>query len=200
MKAVIRIIGTAVPLNRSDVDTDQIIPSEYLKSISKTGFEAGLFAKWREDEPDFVLNQERFRGAKVLIAGPNFGTGSSREHAVWAIAQYGFEAVICSSFGDIFKNNSENNGLLPIVLPEDTVEALLEAVENRPELQFEIDVASTRLSVPAIGLEAEFPLSEGVKERLLNGYDDISLTLKHEDEIKKYESTRPSFKPRIKSL
>ena len=179
MKAVIRIIGTAVPLNRSDVDTDQIIPSEYLKSISKTGFEAGLCAKWREDEPDFVLNQERFRGAKVLIAGPNFGTGSSREHAVWAIAQYGFEAVICSSFGDIFKNNSENNGLLPIVLPEDTVEALLEAVENRPELQFEIDVASTRLSVPAIGLEAEFPLSEGVKERLLNGYDDISLTLKH---------------------
>ncbi len=200
MKAVVRIIGTAVPLDRSDVDTDQIIPSEYLKSISKTGFEAGLFAKWREDETDFVLNQERFRGAKVLIAGPNFGTGSSREHAVWAIAQYGFEAVICSSFGDIFKNNSENNGLLPIVLPEDTVEALLEAVENRPELQFEIDVASTRLSVPAIGLEAEFPLSEGVKERLLNGYDDISLTLKHEDEIKKYESTRPSFKPRIKSL
>ena len=197
MQVVKTIKGTAAPLDRSDVDTDQIIPSDYLKSISKTGFEAGLFAQWRENEPNFVLNQDRFKKAKILIAGSNFGTGSSREHAVWAILQYGFSAVIAPSFGDIFRNNSHKNGLLPVVLPDESVDALLEAVENRPELEFYIDISKRTLLVSELGFEASFPLDDEVVKRFLEGLDDISLTLKHEGDITEYEKIRPSFKPRI---
>lgn len=200
MQVVKTIKGTAAPLNRSDVDTDQIIPSDYLKSISKTGFESGLFAQWRENEPSFVLNQDRFKDAKILIAGSNFGTGSSREHAVWAIMQYGFAAVVAPSFGDIFRNNSHKNGLLPVVLPEESVDALLEAVENRPELEFYIDISKRTMLVSELGLEASFPLDDEVQKRFLEGLDDISLTLKHESDITVYENARPSFKPRIRHV
>ena len=187
MKPVRIVQGTAVPLDRSDVDTDQIIPSDWLKRVERTGFEKGLFAEWR-DEPSFVLNQEQYAGAKILVAGPNFGTGSSREHAVWAIQQYGFEAVVSPRFGDIFRNNSTKNGLVPVVVDATVGEQLLRAVAADPTLELTIDVDRRTLEAPAIGLAVDFPLDDAVRERFLQGLDDIGLTLQHESDIAAYEA------------
>ena len=192
MRAVRTIEGTAVPLDRSDVDTDQIIPSDWLKQVERTGFEKGLFSEWRDD-PAFVLNQEQFQGANVLIGGPNFGTGSSREHAVWAIQQYGFEAVISPRFGDIFRNNCTKNGLVPVQVDADTGERLLRMVEADPTVVFEIDIASRTLR--AGDVEVGFPLDDGTQHRFLEGLDDIGLTLQLGDEISDFESKRPSHLP-----
>lgn len=192
MEAVQVVTGTAVPLDRSDVDTDQIIPSEWLKQVERTGFEKGLFSEWR-DEQDFVLNQECYSAATILIAGENFGVGSSREHAVWAIQQYGFQAVIAPRFGDIFRNNSTKNGLVPIVVSHEVGEQLLRAVEADPTLEFTIDIERCTLEAPAIGFEVEFPLDSATKERFLKGLDDISLSLAHVTEIDSFEANRPAW-------
>ncbi|MFT7599388.1 MAG: 3-isopropylmalate/(R)-2-methylmalate dehydratase small subunit [Acidimicrobiales bacterium] len=194
MKAVRVVTGRAVPLDRSDVDTDQIIPSDWLKQVERTGFEKGLFSEWR-DEPSFVLNDERFAAANILIAGPNFGVGSSREHAVWAIQQYGFEAVITSRFGDIFRNNSTKNGLVPVVVSTQVAEQLLAAVESNPELEITIDVERRQLEVPELDLVVDFPLDDATQERFLEGLDDISLSLRHVDAIGVFESARPAWLP-----
>jgi 3-isopropylmalate/(R)-2-methylmalate dehydratase small subunit len=194
MEAVRIVTGTAVPLDRSDVDTDQIIPSDWLKQVERTGFEKGLFSEWRDDR-DFVLNQEQYAGATVLVAGPNFGTGSSREHAVWAIQQYGFQAVISPRFGDIFRNNSTKNGLVPVVVSAEVGEQLLRAIEADPTLELTIDVARKTLEAPAIGLSVEFPLDDSIQHRFLEGLDDIGLTLKKGDAIDAYEAQRPTWFP-----
>ncbi len=194
MKAVRQITGRGVPLARSDVDTDQIIPSDWLKRVERTGFGAGLFSEWRDDR-DFVLNQPQYQGASILLAGPNFGTGSSREHAVWAITDYGFEAVISPRFADIFRNNSTKNALLPVVLTQDEVDALMAAVEADPELEITIEVDRRTVSAPAIGFEASFPLDDSTQHRFLNGLDDIGLTLQHADDISTFESSRPTWMP-----
>ena len=194
MEAVRIVSGTAVPLDRSDVDTDQIIPSDWLKQVERTGFEKGLFSEWRDDR-HFVLNQEQYAGAKILIAGPNFGTGSSREHAVWAIQQYGFQAVISPRFGDIFRNNSTKNGLVPVVVSDEVGEQLLRAVEADPTLEITIDVERLTLEAPAIGLTAEFPLDGSVQHRFLEGLDDIDLTLRQVDAIVTYEADRADWYP-----
>lgn len=192
MEAVHIVTGTAVPLDRSDVDTDQIIPSDWLKQVERTGFEKGLFSEWR-DEQDFVLNDERYSAASILIAGENFGVGSSREHAVWAIQQYGFKAVIAPRFGDIFRNNSTKNGLVPVVVSHEIGEKLLRAVEANPTLELTIDIERKLLEAPAIGLEVEFPLDDTTKERFLQGLDDIALSLGHTEEISDYEANRPAW-------
>src|SRR6185369_13398885 len=176
MEAVRIVSGTAVPLDCSDVDTDQIIPSDWLKQVERTGFEKGLFSEWRDDR-DFVLNQEQYAGASILVAGPNFGTGSSREHAVWAIQQYGFKAVISPRFGDIFRNNSTKNGLVPVLVSSDVGEQLLRAIEADPTLELTIDVERRTLEVPAIGLAVDFPLDDATRHRFLEGLDDIGITL-----------------------
>jgi 3-isopropylmalate/(R)-2-methylmalate dehydratase small subunit len=194
MKAVRIVTGTAVPLDRSDVDTDQIIPSDWLKQVERTGFEKGLFSEWRDDT-NFVLNDERFSAATILIAGENFGVGSSREHAVWAIQQYGFEAVISPRFGDIFRNNSTKNGLVPVVLSHEAVAGLMAAVENDPTLELTIDVEQRKVEVPALGLEYDFPLDDSTQERFLEGLDDIGLSLRHVDAIATFESSRPAWLP-----
>jgi 3-isopropylmalate/(R)-2-methylmalate dehydratase small subunit len=194
MKAVRIVTGTAVPLDRSDVDTDQIIPSDWLKQVERTGFEKGLFSEWRDD-PAFVLNEERFAGASILIAGENFGVGSSREHAVWAIQQYGFEAVISPRFGDIFRNNSTKNGLVPVVLPAAVVAELLVAVDRDPTIEFTIDVERRSVEAPAIGLDVSFPLDDATQERFLQGLDDIGLSLRHADAITEFEAHRPAWLP-----
>lgn len=194
MEAVHIVSGTAVPLDRSDVDTDQIIPSDWLKQVSRTGFEKGLFSEWRDDR-DFVLNQEQYAGATILVAGPNFGTGSSREHAVWAIQQYGFRAVVSPRFGDIFRNNSTKNGLVPVVVPPEVGEQLLRAVEADPTLEITIDVSRRVLEAPAIGLECDFPLDDSVRHRFLEGLDDIGLTLQQGESIDGYETDRPTWLP-----
>jgi len=189
MEPIKVITGTAVPLDRSDVDTDQIIPSDWLKRVERTGFEKGLFSEWRDD-PKFVMNDERFAGATILLAGPNFGTGSSREHAVWAIQQAGFKAVISPRFGDIFRNNAGKNGLVPVVVPNEVGEQLLAAVEADPTLEFTIDVERRTLEAPAIGLSVDFPLDDSVRHRFLEGLDDIGITLRHEAEISAYEAAK----------
>jgi 3-isopropylmalate/(R)-2-methylmalate dehydratase small subunit len=194
MDAVRIVSGTAVPLDRSDVDTDQIIPSDWLKQVERTGFEKGLFSEWRDDR-DFVLNQEQYVGATILIAGPNFGTGSSREHAVWAIQQYGFQAVISPRFGDIFRNNSNKNGLVPVVVSAEVGEQLLRAVEADPTIELVIDVERRTLEVPALGLTVDFPLDDSVQHRFLEGLDDIALTLRQADDITTYETSRPTWFP-----
>jgi 3-isopropylmalate/(R)-2-methylmalate dehydratase small subunit len=186
--------GTAVPLDRSDVDTDQIIPAEWLKRVERTGFGQGLFATWRDDG-DFVLNDERFAGATILLAGPNFGTGSSREHAVWAIADYGFAAVVSPRFGDIFRNNATKNGLVPVVVPFDVGEALLRAIEADPGLEITIDVERRTLSAPGAGIKCDFPLDDATRERFLQGLDDIGISLRHADAIDEYEARRPDWMP-----
>jgi 3-isopropylmalate/(R)-2-methylmalate dehydratase small subunit len=195
MDPVITITGTAVPLDRSDVDTDQIIPSDWLKRVERTGFGQGLFSEWRED-PEFVLNLPQFGGASILVAGPNFGVGSSREHAVWSIMDYGFGAVIAPRFGDIFRNNATKNGLVPVVVPAEVSERLLRAVEADPTTEITVDVASKRVVVPALDIDIEFPLDDTVQHRFLNGLDDIGLTLQHEAEITAFETTRPAWMPR----
>jgi len=191
----VRIVqGTAVPLDRSDVDTDQIIPAEWLKRVERTGFGRGLFATWRDDR-DFVMNDEAYAGASILIGGPNFGTGSSREHAVWAIMDYGFAAVVSPRFGDIFRNNATKNGLVPVVVPAEVGEALLRAIEADPALEITIDVERRTLSAPAAGIECAFPLDDGTRERFLEGLDDIGITLRDADAITDYEATRPDWLP-----
>jgi 3-isopropylmalate/(R)-2-methylmalate dehydratase small subunit len=191
----IRILtGRAVPLDRSDVDTDQIIPSDWLKRVERTGFGAGLFAEWRDDR-DFVLNQAEYAGASILVAGPNFGTGSSREHAVWALTDYGFTAVISPRFGDIFRNNATKAGLVPVQLDATVTTALLRAVEADPTLEITIDVERGTVAAPAVGIEATFPLDEFTRHRLLEGLDDIGLTLRHEPDITAFEATRPAWSP-----
>ncbi|HWL41399.1 MAG TPA: 3-isopropylmalate dehydratase small subunit [Ilumatobacter sp.] len=192
MKAVTVISGTGVPLKRSDVDTDQIIPAEWLKRVERTGFEKGLFSTWRDDR-DFVLNQEQYQGASILVAGPAFGVGSSREHAVWAIQQGGFDAVIAPSFSDIFRNNCTKNGLVPVVLPEPVVEQIWAAIEADPQTLITVDVARLTVELPAAGIEAGFPMDTPTQHRFLNGLDDIGITLTHADAIAAFESTRPSY-------
>jgi 3-isopropylmalate/(R)-2-methylmalate dehydratase small subunit len=191
----VRVVqGTAVPLDRSDVDTDQIIPAEWLKRVERTGFGRGLFSTWRDDR-DFVLNQEQYAGASILVAGPNFGTGSSREHAVWAILDYGFQAVVSPRFGDIFRNNATKNGLVPVVVPPAVGEALLRAVEADPTLEVTIDVERRTLAAPAAGIECAFPLDDATRERFLEGLDDIGITLRDADAIASYEIDRPAWMP-----
>ncbi len=196
MEPVIVVTGTAVPLDRSDVDTDQIIPSDWLKRVERTGFGAGLFSEWRDDR-DFVLNQEPYQGATILVAGANFGTGSSREHAVWAIMDYGFKAVVSSRFADIFRNNCTKNGLVPVQVDEATDERLLRAVADDPTLELTIDVGARTLSAPAIGLEVTFPLDDATRTRFLEGLDDIGITLGSEGDIAAFESARPDWKPSL---
>src|SRR3954452_3811504 len=192
----VRIVqGTAVPLDRSDVDTDQIIPSDWLKQVERTGFEKGLFSEGRDD-PAFVMNQEQYAGATILVAGANFGTGSSREHAVWAIQQAGFKAVISPRFGDIFRNNSTKNGLVPVVVDAAIGEQLLRAVEADPTLEITIDVERGTLEAPAIGLETTFPLDESVRASFLAGLADIGISLQQVDAISSYETRRAGWLPR----
>lgn len=194
MKAVHVITGTGVPLKRSDVDTDQIIPADWLKRVERTGFDKGLFSTWRDDR-DFVLNDERYAQANILVAGPAFGVGSSREHAVWAIQQYGFDAVISPRFGDIFRNNSTKNGLIPVVLSADDVARLMAAVDADATLEITIDVERRTVEAPAIGFEATFPLDDATQERFLEGLDDIGLSLRHADAITAFEAGRPAWLP-----
>jgi 3-isopropylmalate/(R)-2-methylmalate dehydratase small subunit len=196
MQPVHIITGTAVPLDRSDVDTDQIIPSDWLKRVERTGFGKGLFAEWR-DERSFVLNQPEYAGATILVAGPRFGTGSSREHAVWALTDYGFQAVISPRFGDIFRNNATKSGLLPVQVDPEVGAALLEAVAADPGLEITIDVERGTLSAPAAGIEAAFPLDEHTRHRLLNGLDDIGLSLVHASDIDAFEDRRPAWLPAV---
>jgi 3-isopropylmalate/(R)-2-methylmalate dehydratase small subunit len=184
--------GRAVPLRRTNVDTDQIIPAEYLKRVSRTGFAEGLFAAWRED-PSFVLSQPRYAGATILVAGSDFGTGSSREHAVWALTDYGFRAVIAPRFGDIFRTNATKAGLLPVVLPEATVSALQDAVEADPGTEVTVDLG--RREVRAQPITAPFDLDDYTRWRLMEGLDDIGLTLRHVGEIAAFEQSRPAWLP-----
>ncbi|HEY2302150.1 MAG TPA: 3-isopropylmalate dehydratase small subunit [Acidimicrobiales bacterium] len=196
MDAVRVVSGTAVPLERSDVDTDQIIPSDWLKQVERTGFAKGLFGEWRDDR-DFVLNQPEYAGATILIAGPNFGTGSSREHAVWALMDYGFTAVISPRFGDIFRNNSTKSGLIPVQVDAATGAALLAAVKADPTLEITVDIERRLVSAPAAGIEASFPLDDFTRHRLLEGLDDIGLSLRYIDEVTSYEQGRPSWLPSV---
>ncbi|MFC8245552.1 3-isopropylmalate dehydratase small subunit [Streptomyces chartreusis] len=193
MEAFTKHTGRAVPLRRSNVDTDQIIPAHWLKKVTRDGFEDGLFEAWRKD-PEFVLNRPEREGATVLVAGPDFGTGSSREHAVWALQNYGFKTVISSRFADIFRGNSLKNGLLTVVLEQKIVDALWELTEKDPQAEVTVDLEARE--VRAEGITASFELDENSRWRLLNGLDDISITLQNEDDITAYEAKRPSFKPR----
>ena len=190
MKAVQIISGTGLPLRRSDVDTDQIIPAEWLKRVERTGFEKGLFSTWRDDR-NFVMNDERYIGASMMVAGHAFGVGSSREHAVWAIQQAGFDAVIAPSFSDIFRNNCTKNGLVPVMVPEAVVERLWEAIETDPSTEITIDMQRRQIEVPSIGLVEPFPIDDATQHRFLNGLDDIGLTMQFLGDIDTYESTRP---------
>ena len=196
MEAIRIVTGTAVPLDRSDVDTDQIIPSDWLKRVERTGFEKGLFSQWR-DSRDFVLNDERYIGAKILLAGANFGTGSSREHAVWAIQQYGFDAVISTRFADIFRNNCAKNGLVAATVSAGDATRLMAAVQADSSLEITIDVARRSIEVPAIGLETGFSMDAATRRRLLEGLDDIGLTLRHTESIAAYELNRRSWMPAL---
>ncbi|MFI7387023.1 3-isopropylmalate dehydratase small subunit [Streptomyces sp. NPDC049813] len=193
MEAFTTHTGRAVPLRRSNVDTDQIIPAHWLKKVTRDGFEDGLFEAWRKD-PEFVLNKPERAGATVLVAGPDFGTGSSREHAVWALQNYGFKAVISARFADIFRGNSLKNGLLTVVLDQQVVDALQDLVEQDPTAEITVDLE--KREVRAEGITAAFELDENSRWRLLNGLDDISITLSNEADIAAYESKRPAHKPR----
>jgi 3-isopropylmalate/(R)-2-methylmalate dehydratase small subunit len=187
--------GTALPLRRSNVDTDQIIPAVYLKRVTRTGFEDGLFSAWRANEPDFVLNQERYRSATILVAGPDFGTGSSREHAVWALLDYGFRVVISPRFGDIFRGNSLKAGLLTVALPEKIVQRLWDDIEADPATEVTVDLLERQ--VRWSGEVHDFALDDYTRWRLLEGLDDIGLTLRHTDEVERYESTRKPWLPAV---
>jgi 3-isopropylmalate/(R)-2-methylmalate dehydratase small subunit len=192
MKSVHVISGRGVPLRRSDVDTDQIIPAEWLKRVERTGFEKGLFSTWRDDR-NFVLNDERYVGASILVAGPSFGVGSSREHAVWAIQQGGFDAVIAPSFSDIFRNNCAKNGLVPVIVPESMVERIWDAIEADPATEITVDVERLNVEVPAAGITEQFPMDPQTQHRFLNGLDDVGITLTHADEITDFEQRRPAW-------
>jgi 3-isopropylmalate/(R)-2-methylmalate dehydratase small subunit len=186
--------GTAAPLRRSNVDTDQIIPAEYLKRITRTGFEDGLFAAWRANEPEFVLNQPEFADASILVAGPDFGTGSSREHAVWALLDGGFRVVISSRFGDIFRNNSTKAGLLTILLSQEDVEQLWKAVEEDPSLEVTVDLEAKEIRYGAVTVS--FEIDDYTRWRLLEGLDDIGLTERHLEDVEAFEARRPAWLPR----
>jgi 3-isopropylmalate/(R)-2-methylmalate dehydratase small subunit len=192
MEKFTRHTGTGLPLRRSNVDTDQIIPAVYLKRVTRTGFEDGLFAAWRND-PQFVINQPQYDGASVLVAGPDFGTGSSREHAVWALMDYGFKVVLSSRFADIFRGNSGKAGLVAAQVGQDVIEQLWKLIETDPTTQIVVDLEER--TVQAGALTAPFQIDAYTRWRLLEGLDDIGITLSHEDEIAGYESTRPSWKP-----
>ncbi|CAA9323751.1 MAG: 3-isopropylmalate dehydratase small subunit [uncultured Frankineae bacterium] len=192
MEAITTHTGRAVPLRRSDVDTDQIIPSDWLKRVTRTGFGAGLFSEWRAD-PGFVLEQPQYAGASVLVAGENFGTGSSREHAVWALLDYGFAAVVSPRFGDIFRNNALKGGLVPVQLTAAEVSRLWELVEADPTLEVTVDLGARELR--AGELVASFPIDDFTRWRLMEGLDDIGLTLRNEPDISAYEAVRPSYLP-----
>ncbi|AYG80203.1 3-isopropylmalate dehydratase small subunit [Streptomyces hundungensis] len=192
MEAFTTHTGRAVPLRRSNVDTDQIIPAHWLKKVTRDGFEDGLFEAWRKDS-EFILNKPERKGATVLVAGPDFGTGSSREHAVWALQNYGFKTVISPRFADIFRGNSLKNGLLTVVLDQKVVDALWELIERDPSAEITVDLHDRQ--VRAEGVTADFELDENARWRLLNGLDDISITLQNEPAIAAYEARRPAFKP-----
>ncbi len=192
MEALIRHVGTAVPLRRSNVDTDQIIPGDYLKRITRHGYEDALFAEWRE-EPDFVLNQPQYRGASILLAGPEFGTGSSREHATWALQDYGFHVIVSSRFADIFRGNAGKVGLLTAQVDQPVVEKLWDLVESQPSTEITVDLDARTLSAGEIS--ADFEIDDYVRWRLMEGLDDIALTLRHADLISAYEAGRPAHKP-----
>ncbi|MDJ0460863.1 3-isopropylmalate dehydratase small subunit [Streptomyces sp. H27-C3] len=192
MEAFTAHTGRAVPLRRSNVDTDQIIPAHWLKKVTRDGFEDGLFEAWRKD-PQFIFNRPERTGATVLVAGPDFGTGSSREHAVWALQNYGFKTVISSRFADIFRGNSLKNGLLTVVLEQKVVDALWDLVDEDPTAEITVDLRDRQ--VRAEGITADFELDENARWRLLNGLDDISITLQNEPDIAAYEAGRPTFKP-----
>jgi len=196
MQSVHVITGRGVPLRRSDVDTDQIIPSDWLKRIERTGFGEGLFSEWRESS-DFVLNQDRYKGANVLVAGPNFGTGSSREHAVWALQDYGFAAVLSSRFADIFRNNSTKTGLLTVAVDQAVIERIWELLDDEPNTEIVIDVEARRVAVPSAGIDEPFPLDDFTQYRFLEGLDDIGLTLRHEADIETYEASRADWMPAV---
>jgi 3-isopropylmalate/(R)-2-methylmalate dehydratase small subunit len=184
--------GVGVPLRRSNVDTDQIIPAEYLKRVTRTGFEDGLFAAWRKDD-SFILNSPVYAAGSVLVAGPDFGTGSSREHAVWALMNYGFRVVISSRFADIFRGNSGKQGLLTAIVAQDDVELIWKYLENNPGAEITVDLVTR--TVRAGEIVAPFEIDDYTRWRLLEGLDDIGLTLRHEDEVAEFESRRPSHKP-----
>ena len=186
--------GVAAPLKRSNVDTDQIIPAEYLKRITRTGFEDGLFVAWRRNEPDFVLNRPEYAAASILVAGPDFGTGSSREHACWALLDGGFRVVISSRFADIFRNNSTKAGLLTVLLPQPDVEALWAAIEVDPTTQVTVDLRARTVSYGEVTVP--FEIDDYVRWRLLEGLDDVGLTERHLDDIERFEKARPSFLPK----
>jgi 3-isopropylmalate/(R)-2-methylmalate dehydratase small subunit len=192
MEPFVTHTGRAVPLDRTDVDTDQIVPAEYLKRIERTGFGPFLFDAWRE-EPGFVFNDPRYAGATILIAGANFGIGSSREHAVWALEDYGFRAVISPRFADIFRNNCTKVGLLPVELPGEAVRALMDAVLDEPATEITVDLDGLRVTAPSV--HEAFDIDPFTRHRLLEGLDDIGLTLRSEDAITRYESTRAPWLP-----
>lgn len=196
MPGVQRIAGRAVALDRRDVDTDQIIPASWLKRVERSGFGPGLFGAWRED-PDFVLNRPGATEAKVLVAGSNFGCGSSREHAVWALQDFGFQTVVAPSFGDIFGNNSVAAGLVPATVSEEGVARLFAALAADPEAEVVVDVAARTVAIPSAGLQEPFELADHAQWRLLEGLDDIGLTLRHEDEISAFEARRPAWLPSL---
>lgn len=200
MNPLDKVEGRAIPLDRSDVDTDQIIPASYLKRVERTGFGEGLFAAWRENDKNFVLNRSEFEGASILVAGPNFGTGSSREHAVWALMDYGIKAVISPRFGDIFRNNATKSGLVPVQVDPDFGAELLEAAAEHPFLEIRIDIRNRTVSAPAVGLQSTFPLDDFTQYRLLEGLDDIGLTLRNEDKITEFEKHRPAYAPRVEPV
>jgi 3-isopropylmalate/(R)-2-methylmalate dehydratase small subunit len=187
-----RHAGTGLPLRRSNVDTDQIIPAVYLKRVSRTGFEDGLFAAWRND-PEFVINNSAYDGSTVLVAGPDFGTGSSREHAVWALMDYGFKVVISSRFADIFRGNAGKAGLLAAQVSQDVVEQLWKIIEHDPTTEIVVDLEERTIQADA--LTAPFHIDDYTRWRLLEGLDDIGITLSHEDDIDAFEATRPAWKP-----
>jgi len=194
MEAVRQVRGRMAPLDRANVDTDQIIPKQFLKSIRRTGFEAGLFYDWRR-EAGFVLDQPQYRGAAILVAGPNFGCGSSREHAAWALQKAGFQAVIAPSFGDIFLNNCHKIGLLPVHLSEGRVRQLMEISQEAPKTELFVDLETQTVAGP--GFETGFDIDPFAKQRLLNGWDDVALTLLHADDIDAYEARRPDWLPNV---
>jgi len=192
MEKFIKHAGTGVPLRRSNVDTDQIIPAVYLKRVTRSGFEDGLFSAWRND-PEFVLNKDEYKNGTVLVAGPEFGTGSSREHAVWALQNYGFKVVISSRFADIFRGNSLKGGLLTVILPQEAVEAIWQAIEAAPATSITVDLETRTVSYNDVTIA--FELDDYTRWRLMEGLDDIGLTLKHTDSIDAFEVQRPSYKP-----
>ena len=193
MEKFIKHVGTGVPLRRSNVDTDQIIPAVYLKRVTRSGFEDGLFSAWRSD-PEFVLNKPEYKSGTVLVAGPEFGTGSSREHAVWALQNYGFKAVISSRFADIFRGNSLKGGLLTVILPQEAVEAIWVAIESDPTTAITVDLETRTVSYKDVTVA--FELDDYTRLRLMEGLDDIGLTLKQTDAIDTFEAKRPSYKPK----